>query len=68
MALLVFLAGATGTRLIAANFGTFAAMIAFVLKIRFDWGTVSSRLNSRTTYFEADQTGQRAQKDKGVST
>jgi hypothetical protein len=51
---------------IASNFGTFAAMLAFVLKIRYDWGTVSGRLNSRTTYFEADQTGQRAQKDKGV--
>ena len=53
--------------LIASNFGTFAAMLLFVLKLRLDWGGLSKRLASRTLYFEADQTGQQAKKDKAVS-
>ena len=54
--------------LIASNFGTFAAMLVFIAKLRLDWTGVSRRLGSRTIYFEADQTGQQAKKDKGVRT
>jgi len=52
--------------LIAANFGTFAVMIAFVVKLRLDWGIIGRRLASRITYFEADQTGQKVTKDKAT--
>lgn len=49
---------------LAANIGTFPVMIAFVLRLRVGWGFVSQRLNARKIYYEAQQTGLFARKDK----
>ena len=51
--------------LVAANIGTTVAMVPFVLRLRIAWGFVSSRLKARTTYYEANQRGYEAKKDKG---
>ena len=52
--------------LIAANIGAFPVLIAFVLRLRVGWGFVSSRLSSRKIYYEAQQTGLLAPKDKAT--
>ena len=51
--------------LVAANLGTIAAMIPFVIRLRVGWGFVSQRLKSRSTYYEANERGIVAKKDKG---
>ena len=51
--------------LVAANIGTTVALVPFVLRLRIAWGFVSSRLKARTTYYEANQRGYEAKKDKG---
>ena len=50
--------------LVAANLGTLPVMIAFVLRLRFNWGYASKRLLSRSTYYEANQRGYEAEKGK----
>jgi len=49
---------------LAANIGTFGAMLPFVLRLRVGWGFVSERLREKETYFEAQQRGLFARKDK----
>lgn len=51
---------------ISANFGTLAVMILFVLRLKVSWGFVSQRLKARESYYEADQTGRTARKDKAT--
>lgn len=51
--------------LVAANLGTVAAMVPFVLRLRVGWGFVSSRLLERTTYYEANQRALTKRKEKG---
>eukprot|EP00966_Prymnesium_polylepis_P238104 5506139-Prymnesium_polylepis.2 len=51
---------------LAANIGTFGAMLPFVLRLRVGWGFVSERLREKETYFEAQQRGLFARKDKEV--
>lgn len=50
--------------LVAANIGTVAAMIPFVLRLRVSWGFISSRLQDRSTYYEANQRGFEEKKKK----
>lgn len=50
--------------ILAANMGTFPVMIAFVLRLRVGWGFVSQRLSSNKIYYEDQQTGLIARKDK----
>jgi hypothetical protein len=50
--------------LVAANIGTFPAMFLFVLRLRVGWGFVAGRLRASETYYEADQTGNVAKKDR----
>jgi len=49
---------------VAANLGTVVAMVPFVLRLRVGWGFVSQRLRERQTYYEANQRGLFARKDK----
>jgi hypothetical protein len=52
---------------LAANMGTFAfVMLPFVARLRVGWGFVSGRLKARKTYYEAQQTGLFATKDKAT--
>lgn len=49
---------------LSASLGTFAAMIPFAARLRVGWGFVAGRLKSKEVYFEADQTGQIATKNR----
>jgi len=49
---------------LSANIGTFAVMIPFVARLRVGWGYVSQRLKERKTYYEANQRGLFANKDR----
>ena len=51
--------------LIAANIGTFGFMILFIARLKFNWGYVAGRLKDRQTYYEAEERGLFAKKDKG---
>ena len=51
--------------LVAANLGTIAAMLPFVIRLRVGWGFVSGRLKERFTYYEANQRGFTEKKSKG---
>lgn len=53
--------------LLAANLGTCAVLLVFVLRLRLGWGFVSSRLRARATYFEANERGNVARKDRETS-
>lgn len=50
--------------LIAANLGTLTVMIPFVLRLRVGWSSVSTRLKQKSFYYEAQQRGLFARKDK----
>ena len=50
--------------LVAANIGSIVAMVPFVARLRVGWGFVSQRLLDRNTYYEANQRGYVATKDK----
>ena len=49
---------------LAANIGTFAVMLPFIARLRVGWGYVSERLKERKTYYEANQRGLFATKDR----
>jgi len=51
---------------LAANLGTLATMVPFITRLRFGWSAVSKRLRSRSIYYEAEQAGLLAKKDKGT--
>ena len=51
---------------LAANIGTLTAMLPFVVRLRVGWGFVSERLREKETYYEAQQRGLFARKDKEV--
>ena len=53
--------------LIAANIGTLAVMIPFVLRLRVGWASVSKRLKENTFYYESQQRGLFAKKDRETS-
>lgn len=50
--------------LVAANLGAIATMVPFVFRLRVGWGFVSKRLLERETYYEANERGLLAKKDK----
>ena len=50
--------------ILAANIGTFAVMLPFIARLRVGWGYVSERLKERKTYYEANQRGLFATKDR----
>ena len=50
--------------LLAANLGTLFIMLPFVLRLRFGWYGAERRLKDRSIYYEAQQTGLFARKDK----
>jgi len=50
--------------LIGANIGTLAVMIPFVLRLRIGWASVSTRLKENTFYYESQQRGLFAKKDR----
>jgi len=52
--------------LLSANIGTLAAMLPFIARLRVGWGFVSQRLKEKSTYFEAQQRGLFARKDRGT--
>jgi len=52
---------------IAANIGTLAVMIPFVLRLRVGWASVSTRLKENTFYYESQQRGLFAKKDRETS-
>ena len=54
--------------LIAANLGTLAVMIPFVFRLRVGWSFVSQRLKEQSTYYEAQQRGLFAWKDRETQT
>ena len=51
---------------LAANIGTLTAMLPFVVRLRVGWGFVSERLREKETYYEAQQRGLFARKDREV--
>lgn len=51
---------------LAANIGTLAVMIPFVARLRITWGITGARLRDRATYYEANQRGLFARKDRGT--
>jgi len=53
--------------IIAANIGTLAVMIPFVLRLRVGWASVSQRLKENTFYYESQQRGLFAKKDRETS-
>jgi hypothetical protein len=48
---------------LAANMGTFAVMIFFIVRLWVNWGYVGRRLKERQTYYEANERGLSAEKD-----
>jgi len=50
--------------IIAANLGTLAVMIPFVLRLRVGWTSVSTRLKQKSFYYESQQRGLFARKDR----
>ena len=50
--------------LLSANIGTVAVMIPFVLRLRVGWAFVSTRLKEKASYYEAQQRGLLARKDR----
>jgi hypothetical protein len=50
--------------LLSANIGTMAVMTPFVARLRVGYGYVSQRLKEKSTYYEAQQRGLFATKDK----
>jgi hypothetical protein len=53
--------------LLAANLGTLFVMIPFVFRLRVGWAFVSARLKEKVTYYEAEQRGLFARKDRETS-
>jgi hypothetical protein len=53
--------------LLAANLGTLFVMTPFVFRLRVGWGFVSERLKEKSTYYEAQQRGLFARKDRATS-
>ena len=51
---------------IAANIGTFAVMIPFIARLRVTWGLTGQRLRAKDSYYEANQRGLFANKDRGT--
>jgi len=49
---------------LSASIGTFAVMLPFIFRLRVGWGYVSGRLKERKTYYEANQRGLFANKDR----
>ena len=54
--------------LIAANLGTLAVMLPFVFRLRLGWSSVSMRLKQSSIYYEAQQRGLFARKDRESQT
>jgi len=50
--------------LIAANIGTLGFLVLFVGRLRLAWAEVSSRLKAKSTYYEANQRGNLARKER----
>ncbi len=50
--------------LLSANIGTLCVMLLFVARLRSGWGAVSQRLRDPSIYYEAQQTGNLATKDR----
>lgn len=53
---------------LAANLGTLGIMVPFVFRLRVGWGFVSRRLKQKATYYEAEQRGLLARKDRATQT
>ena len=51
---------------LAANIGTFAVMIPFIARLRITWGLTAQRLRAKASYYEANQRGLFARKDRGT--
>lgn len=54
--------------LLSANLGTLAIMVPFVFRLRVGWAFVSRRLKQKATYYEAEQRGLLARKDRATQT
>jgi len=54
--------------LLAANLGTLGIMVPFVFRLRVGWAFVSRRLKQKATYYEAEQRGLLARKDRATQT
>ena len=53
--------------LIAANIGTLGFLVLFVGRLRLAWAEVSTRLKAKTTYYESNQRGNLARKEREAS-
>jgi len=53
--------------LLSANIGTLASMVPFIARLRAGWGFASQRLREKSTYYEANQRGLLAKKDRETS-
>lgn len=49
---------------LAANLGTLGVMLPFVFRLRVGWAFVSKRLREKASYYEAEQRGLLARKDR----
>jgi len=53
---------------LSANLGTLAVMLPFIVRLRVGWGFVSKRLRAKASYYEAEQRGLMARKDRETQT